>query len=59
MVDDAREFITIADSSIHPPNEAIAGLSGNYVAGIATLGERIVLVLDIREVVATTPTAAA
>jgi purine-binding chemotaxis protein CheW len=59
MADEAREFITIADAAIHPPNEAIGGLSGNYVEGIATLGERIILVLDIREVVATTPTAAA
>ena len=59
MADDAREFITIADSAVHPPNEAIGGMSGNYVEGIATLGERIILVLDIREVVETTPTAAA
>lgn len=58
MVDEAREFITIADAAIHPPNEAIGGLSGNYLAGVATLGERIVLVLNIREVVETVPTAA-
>ena len=59
MADDAREFITIADSAVHPPNEAIGGMSGNYVEGIATLGERIILLLDIGEVVETTPTAAA
>jgi chemotaxis signal transduction protein len=59
MADDAREFTTIADSAIQPPNESIGGLSGNYIEGVATLGERIVLILDIREVVETTPTAAA
>lgn len=59
LADDAREFIRIDPASIHPPAEAISGLSGNYVAGIATLGDRIVLVLDFEEIIATTPTTAA
>jgi len=59
LADEAREFVPIAASSIHPPNEAIGGLSGNYFEGVATLGERIVLILNIREVVETIPTAAA
>lgn len=59
LADDAREFINIADAAIQPPNEAIGGLSGNYVEGIATLGERIVLILSIREIVDTIPTASA
>ena len=59
LADDAREFIRIDPSAIHPPGEAIGGLSGNYVEGIATLGERIVLVLDFEEIIATTPTPAA
>ena len=59
MADEAREFLVIPDSAIRPPNEAIGGLSGNYLEGVATLGERIVLVLDIREVVEPIPTAAA
>ena len=58
MVDDAREFIAIAEGLIQPPNEAIGGLSGNYLDGVATLGDRVVLVLNIREVVETVPTAA-
>ena len=59
LADEAREFSAIDDSSIHPPNEAIGGLSGNYLDGVATLGDRIVLILNIREVVETVPTAAA
>ena len=59
LTDDAREFIAIADAAIQPPNQAIGGLSGNYLEGVATLGERIVLILDIREVVETIPVAAA
>jgi chemotaxis signal transduction protein len=59
LADEAREFINVADAAIQPPNEAIGGLSGNYVEGIATLGERIVLILSVREIVDTIPTATA
>jgi chemotaxis signal transduction protein len=59
MADEAREFITISDTSIQPPGSAIGNLSGNYLDGVATLGERIVLILNIREVVDTTPIATA
>jgi purine-binding chemotaxis protein CheW len=58
LVDEAREFIAIAEAAIQPPNQAITGLSGQYLEGIATLGERIVLILNIREVVESVPTAA-
>ena len=54
MADDAREFITLDDAAIHPPGEAIGGLSGNYLEGVATIGERIVLVLDVAEMFETT-----
>ena len=59
LADDAREFVAIAADVIHPPNEAVGGTSGNYLDGVAMLGDRIVLVLNVREVVETTPTAAA
>lgn len=59
MVDDAREFVKIPDGEIKPPGAAIAGLSGDYIDGIATLGERIVLVLKLAEVLETTPTSVA
>lgn len=59
LADDAREFVMIAANVIHPPNEAVGGTSGSYLDGVAMLGDRIVLVLNVREVVETTPTAAA
>ena len=59
MADEAREFITIPDEAIRPPHDAIGGLSGNYLDGVATLGDRIVLMLNIREVVERAPTPAA
>jgi purine-binding chemotaxis protein CheW len=55
LADDSREFIRIAADAIRPPHEAVGGLSGNYLQGVAMVGERIVLVLDLREVVETMP----
>jgi purine-binding chemotaxis protein CheW len=59
LVDDAREFITLPDAAIHPPSEAIGGLSGNYLEGVVTLGDRIVLVLNLAPVIQSLPGAAA
>lgn len=47
VVDTAREFIRIAAESIKPPPEALTGLSGRYLEGIATIGERMVLILNL------------
>jgi chemotaxis signal transduction protein len=54
IVDSAREFVTIGSDAIQPPPEAIAGLSGAYVEGIARLGERLVVLLDLDEVLSGT-----
>ena len=51
IVDSAREFIPIPTEAIQPPSEAIAGLSGKYLEGIATLGNRIILILNLNEVI--------
>ena len=59
MADDSREFVTIADDGIHPPSDAIGGLSGNYIEGVTTLGDRIVLVLNLTTVVDAVPGMAA
>ena len=49
LVDSAREFITLNAEAINPPPEAVAGLSGKYLAGIANVADRLVLILDIDE----------
>ena len=51
IVDTAREFISIAPNSIQAPNDAIAGTSGRYLKGIATLGDRMILILDLEGVI--------
>ena len=50
LVDAAREFVTLAPEAIKPPPEAVTGLSGKYLVGIATVGDRVVLILDVEEV---------
>lgn len=50
MVDSAREFIRIPRAAIQPPGTALTDLSTNYIAGVATMGERIVLVLNVADV---------
>ena len=58
IVDTAREFVRIAADAVQPPPETIAGLSGTYLKGIAKLGERLVLILDLEEIVASVEKAA-
>ena len=50
IVDAAREFLAMSDSAITPPSEAITGLSGEYLRGIATIGNRIIVVLDLEAI---------
>ena len=47
MVVTAREFIKIPTESIEPPPEALTGLSGRYLEGIATVKERMILILNL------------
>lgn len=47
IVDSAREFILLSTDSIQPPPDQISGVSGQYLAGIATLDKRVILILDI------------
>ncbi len=47
VADSAREFVRIPPDAIQPPNDALAGMSGRYVEGIASIGDRLVLVLSL------------
>jgi purine-binding chemotaxis protein CheW len=47
VVDEGREFIRIPESAIRPPQEALSGLSGQYIEGIASLNGRLILVLNL------------
>ena len=47
IVDAAREFVSIHAASIQPPAAALTGLSGRYLEGVANIGDRLILVLNL------------
>jgi purine-binding chemotaxis protein CheW len=53
IVDSAREFATIAPESIKPLPEGIGGISGRYLRGIAQQGDRLMLIVDVHELLET------
>ena len=52
VVDSAREFAIITNDSITPLPEGIGGLSGRYLRGVAQKGDRVLLIVDVRELLA-------
>jgi purine-binding chemotaxis protein CheW len=53
IVDAAREFKRIPPDAINPPSEALSGTSGKYLEAIATVDDRLILLLNLAEVVKT------
>jgi len=54
IVDNAREFAAIPAASILPLPDGMAEMSTRYLRGTAHLGERLVFVLDVPELLRTT-----
>ncbi len=49
IVDAAREFVTIPAGLIQPPADGLTGTSGRYLRGVAIVADRMILILDIAE----------
>jgi purine-binding chemotaxis protein CheW len=49
IVDESREFVRLPASAIQPPQESVTGLSGRYIQGIASIQERLILVLQLEQ----------
>ena len=47
IVDEGREFLRFPATAITPPQEALAGLSSQYVEGIVSINGRLILVLNL------------
>lgn len=54
LVDACREFLNVPASAIHPPAEALSGLSAQYVDGVATVGDRLIVVLGLERLLGST-----
>ena len=53
VVDSAREFARISSEMIQPPPAGLAGMSGQYLEGTAEIGERLVLLLNVAQLIGT------
>jgi purine-binding chemotaxis protein CheW len=53
LADECREFLQIPAGAVHAPGEALTGISAQYITGIATIGDRIIVVLDLDEMLNT------
>jgi purine-binding chemotaxis protein CheW len=47
IVDSAREFQSIPAAAIRPPHEGLSGMSGRYIRGVAAVGDRMIVVLEL------------
>jgi purine-binding chemotaxis protein CheW len=52
IVDSAREFASIPPDAIRPLPEGVGGTTGRYLRGVAQRGDRLVLVVDVPELLA-------
>ncbi len=52
VVDSAREFRSIPTEAIKPIEETLHGIDGHFVRGMATIQNRLVLLLDIPAILA-------
>lgn len=50
IVDAAREFRSIPDESFRPIEETLSGVNGNYLRSVATVNDRLVLLLNLEAV---------
>jgi purine-binding chemotaxis protein CheW len=55
IVDAAREFRPIPDEAIRPIEETLTGVDGNYLRGVATVNDRLVLLLNLEAVLNAVP----
>ena len=49
VVDDGREFLRLSAAVMQAPQESLAALSGRYIEGIASIKDRLILVLRLDE----------
>jgi purine-binding chemotaxis protein CheW len=52
LVDSCREFVRIDSASIHPPAETLSRGADTSIAGIATANERMIVILDLQQLLA-------
>jgi purine-binding chemotaxis protein CheW len=54
LVDSCREFQTIPAAAINPPGDALSDVAARYLSGIATLNQRLTVILNLEALLKTT-----
>ena len=49
VVDESREFLRIPETALQPMQESVSGTSGRYIQKIASLQNRLILILQLEE----------
>jgi purine-binding chemotaxis protein CheW len=52
VVDVATEVLRVPVDAIEPPSPVVTGANSAYLAGVAKVGERLILLLDFRRLFA-------
>ena len=47
LVDACREFLNIPAAAIKPSGDGLSGVGARYITGIAALGDRLIVILDL------------
>src|SRR5262245_14603390 len=55
IVDAAREFRSIPQNTIRPIEETLTGIDENYLQGVATVNERLLLILNLKSILSVVP----
>jgi purine-binding chemotaxis protein CheW len=50
VVDDVSEVLTISDEAIEPPPPMVMTINSTFITGIAKLGDKLVIMLDLSKV---------
>ncbi|MBM7614840.1 chemotaxis protein CheW [Alkaliphilus hydrothermalis] len=50
LVDDASQVLTIDQKDVDPAPEIITGVDQKFISGIAKIGERMIILLDLEKV---------
>jgi purine-binding chemotaxis protein CheW len=58
IVDSAREFASIPEGAVQAPPDGLSEMTSRYLRGMAHIGERLVLVLDVVELLQMTDVSA-
>ena len=54
LVDSCREFMNVPGEAIHPAGDALTWLSAQYVDGVASIDDRLIVLLGLERLLGTT-----